>query len=116
MASRGGQLLHHVQRHGAIEWGRLVWLAIFPQQLHVHRIARAKRIIELTGGGAVADGLDTPELGQVHLVGQLRELSFHLAPLRPFHRFTWCRGGEGHLVTLEAYPLHPLAVDDGAWA
>ncbi len=54
---------HYRQRHGAIEWGGLVRLAILPQQLHVHRIAWAKRIIELASCRVVTDGLDSPELG-----------------------------------------------------
>ena len=104
----------HRQRHRSIKGRGLVRLAIFAQQLHVHRIAGAKGVIELARAGLVADGLDPPELGQVHLVGQLRKLPLYLAA---FHRLGgFARGdrGQGHFVALEPHPHHPLAIEEGA--
>ncbi|MNS94149.1 hypothetical protein D3C72_1283560 [compost metagenome] len=106
----------HRQRHRPIQRGGLVRLAILTQQLHIYRVARAKGIIELAGSGLIAHCLDSPELGQVHLVRQLRKLALYLAPLRRLHRFAGCRRGQGHLIAFEPYSHHPLAVDDGPGA
>ncbi|MNO98905.1 hypothetical protein D3C76_906640 [compost metagenome] len=111
-----GPAEHHRQRHRPIQRGRLVRLAILTQQLHIGRITGAIGVIELAGSGLIAHCLDPPELGQVHLVRQLGELSFDLAPLRRLHRFAGGGRGQGHFIALEAHPHHPLAVEDGSGA
>ncbi|MNE54291.1 hypothetical protein D3C80_1490610 [compost metagenome] len=50
----------HRQRYRPIRRGCLVRLAILTQQLHIHRVARAKGIIELAGSGLIAYRLDPP--------------------------------------------------------